>query len=133
MTLSAPYRFHQPPDACAVERLADAHHGSELFGTLGASLRDTRRRIAKSREYLRSASNDEYNVALLRDILRASTHAQEIEAALRMLYEGTLISRQVRCEVCHRPAPASWTRVLLHDSGSMLCSGSGSGDRARPA
>jgi hypothetical protein len=125
----APYRFQQPPDACLVERLADAHRGADLFGTLGTALRDTRRRISKSREFLRAASG-EHSVALLRDILRASTHAQEIEAALRMLYDGAYVSRQVRCESCHRRAPASESRVLLHYAGSMLCSGSG--DKARP-
>ena len=52
------------------------------------------------------------------------------ESALRQVYEGAYATRLVRCQRCHRQAPANARDVLLHDSGSMLCSGSG--ERARP-
>jgi phytoene dehydrogenase-like protein len=129
VSLCAPYPFKQPPDPESVAARIDEHRRG-IHPSLGALVLAFRRIVASRRRLLMPPANEADSVMVLRSIAAASDRLSEYEAALRQVYEGAYATRLVRCGRCHRQAPANARDVLLHDSGSMLCSGSG--DRARP-
>lgn len=129
MSLCAPYPFKQPPDPAAVAARVDEHRRG-LHPSLGALVFEHRRILAARRRLLVPPVNEADSAMVLRSIAAASDRLDEYESALRQVYGGAYATRLVRCERCHRRAPANARDVLLHDSGSMLCSGSG--ERARP-